>query len=139
MRWLSTRPARSSTWRCLVTACRVMAASADSLAIERGRPSLSLISSDRRVGSPRAAKTSAGRPWPGSSSAFDIGLDVLNLLGPAAVVHAQGVGLAVRGQGVETGFGDHQAGSLRGGLQAELDQGRGLAGIVDLGIDGVGV
>ena len=61
--------------------------------IEQGRPSASLATSDNRVSSLRSAKTDA---WVCRFAATvlrcfgDIGLDILHLLGPTALVSEEG-------------------------------------------------
>src|SRR5690606_16534457 len=142
-RRLRTTPASSSTRRCLLIAWRLRALSRPSSVIERCARSPSLPTSDRRVGAPSAANTTAAagarrdqrdralrrRAWLDRASP-DMALDVLHLLGPAAVVHAEGLVAAVRGDAVEAGFGHGQQGAVAVWLEAEFDQRRDLAGVV---------
>ena len=73
--------------------------------IERGSPPESLATNASRVSSPSAANTGAG---PLSLMATplrllcDMFLDILHLLRPAAVVHAERFGAAVAGNLVKT-------------------------------------
>src|SRR3546814_9567052 len=64
-------------------------------------------------------------------------LDVLHLLGPTAVVHAEGLVAAVRGDAVEARLGHRQQGAVAARLETELDQGRRLVGVVDARLDRV--
>src|SRR5690606_3326999 len=151
-RRLRTTPASSSTRRCLLIAWRLRTLSRPSSVIERCARSPSLPTSARRVGSPSAANTTAA---PGARrdqrdrarrfrasldrASLDMALDVLQLLCPAAGVHAEGLVAAVRGDSVETGFGHGQHGAVAVRLEADLDQGRRLAGVVHVGLDRVRV
>jgi len=65
--------------------------------------------------------------------------DVLDLLAPAAVVHAEGLVATVRRQLVEARFDDTQPGARRRLLQGEFDQRRRLSAVILLRVDGVGV
>src|SRR5438309_1954566 len=66
-------------------------------------------------------------------------LDVLHLLSPAAVIHAERLGAAVGGHLVEAGLGEQQYRPGRGLLEPELDQRGCLLRVVHLRIDAVGV
>ena len=94
-----------------------------------------------RVSSPRAAKRLARLAgsmlcdW----TLGDMGFDVLHLAGPAFLVHAEGFVAAVGGDLVEAGFYDFEEGSGGGWLEGELDQRGCLLGVVDFGVDAVGV
>src|SRR5579859_878560 len=101
-----TTPAPSSTRRCLVMAWRVRGEPSASLEIDWGGPLASLPTSDSRVPSPSAAKSEARSSGVArrSARALDMALDVRHLLGPAPLVHAEGLDPALRGQGVEPGL-----------------------------------
>src|SRR3546814_1192725 len=117
-RRLRTTPAAASTRRCLVIAWRLSALSRPSSVIERCALSPSLPTSARRVGSPRAANTTAALEARRDQrdramrrrASLDMALDVLHLLGPTAVVHAEGLVAAVRWDAVEARFGHRQQG-----------------------------
>ena len=100
--------------------------------IDCGSPSHSLVSTDRRVSSPSAANTDAGvfgasgRLWRLS----DMPRDILDLLAPPALVHAEGFDTALARHFVEARFDDAQQRPGRGLFQRELDEGRRLAGII---------
>src|SRR5882672_3045739 len=131
-----TRPAPARTSRCLLTAWRVTEVPPVSRAIESGPWAERRDTSASRVGSPSAVKMGATRA---RSAPRDMPLDVLELRGPAVIVHAERLGPARGGDAVETRL-DH--GELRAAvllLELELDQGGGLAGVVHFGIDGVGM
>ena len=68
-----------------------------------------------------------------------MGFDVLQLDGPAVFVHAEGFGAAVGGDFIEARFDDLEEGSGGGWLEGEFDEGWGLFGVVDFGVDAVGV
>src|SRR3546814_2883794 len=53
------------------------------------------------------------------------------------VVHAEGLVAAVRWDAVEARFGHRQQGAVAARLEAELDQGRRLVGVVDARLDRV--
>src|SRR5580700_634047 len=52
----------------------------------------------------------------------DMVLDVLYLLGPSAIVSAEGIETAIRGKFVEAGLREHQQRAAGGFLQPELDE-----------------
>jgi hypothetical protein len=64
-------------------------------------------------------------------------LDVLHLLGPAALVHPKRFDSATGRNGVEPRLTDRQERAAGDLLQGELDQRRRLLGVVDRRIDGV--
>src|SRR6187401_3849397 len=118
--------------RCFVTAWRVTPEPSVRLVIDDGPARHKRLTMPRRVSSPSAAKTGAplcNNAW---SARRDMAFDVLQLSGPAAVVHAERLGAARRGQLVETGFDDLEPRPAVGVGQAELDERRRLAGVVDL-------
>src|SRR5262245_56448719 len=105
-----TTPASSSTRRCLVTAWRVNWVPSVSLAMDCGSPLSSFDNTARRVSSPRAANTLA-RTLSALSRLgrlSDMALDVLDLLCPAALIHAEGLVATVDRNFVEAGFDDAQ-------------------------------
>src|SRR5258708_4197620 len=110
MRMLRTTPALARTRRCLVTACRDRLVPVVSREMDYGLPLHSLVRTDRRVASPRAANTDAGtfsasiRLW----GSFDMPRDVLDLLAPPAVVHAERLEPAPARELVETRLDDAQ-------------------------------
>ena len=59
-------------------------------------------------------------------------LDVADLLRPAVAVHAEGLVAARRRKAVEARLDDHEPRAAVGVLEAELDQRRGLGGVVDV-------
>src|ERR1700733_8508418 len=104
---LRTIPAFSSTRRCLVIAWRVTFEPSASCEIDRRSPAQSLASSDNLVSSPRAAKTGACARCAATRlpALPDMALDVLHLLGPAPIVHAEGFRAPAARDLVEAGFG----------------------------------
>src|SRR5262249_28556158 len=56
---------------------------------------------------------------------------------PATVVRPVGFGASRDRDLVEARLDDRHAGAARGVLEAELDERRGLVGIVDAGVDGI--
>src|SRR3954462_5327772 len=100
-------------------------------------PLPTLASNDRRVSSPSAANTdarvlSAAAPL---RSLLDMTCDILHLLPPAALVHAERLVATMGRQLVEARFDHPHPRSARGLLQRELDQRGRLRGIVLLRID----
>src|SRR5947209_6298075 len=95
--------------------------------MEAGRPSLSLATSASRVSSPKAAKAAAwpGRPAP-LRSLCNIALDVLQLLSPAVLIHAECLQATLARNLIETRLRHLQQGPLRTLLQRELHQRRSL-------------
>src|ERR1041385_3199351 len=150
--WLRAMPAWASTWRCLVTAWRVMPPPAVRRAIESGPSALSRVTRRRRVSSPSAAKTGAISPGPprnrgggvrisrGGSGAggADMALDGDHLLRPAVVVAPVRGRPAIRRERVEARLDNGQARPAVHLLQLEDDQRGRLPGVVD-GLDAVGV
>src|SRR5579863_2946772 len=110
--------------------------------MERGSPAASAATSDSRVSSPSAANTAAcwrRRAAPPSMPARDMAGDVLQLLGPAAVVHAQRIAVAVWRQLVEAGLDDRETRAAGDLLEVEFHQRRNLLRVIGLRIDGVGM
>src|ERR1044072_3775480 len=95
----------------------------------------------RGVSLPSAEKTEArARPAaPPLCVLLDMLSDIFALNAPAPIVHAKCFIAALGRYFVKSGFHDSQPGSSRGLLQRELDQRGRLAGIVLVGIDGVGM
>src|ERR1700677_4706429 len=94
---------RSSTRRCLVTAWRVSFVPSVNSAIEYRCPLHNLESSESRVSSPSAANTAAfARAL--LRRLVDIGLNILHLLRPSAVVPEQRLGPAFGGNLVKAGL-----------------------------------
>src|SRR5262245_7858380 len=93
-RVLRTRPASASTRRCLVIAWRDTADFALSCVIDPGPPDDNRRISPRRVSSPRAAKSGAASRTGDLAEALglDMAANVLHLLSPALLVHAEGFG-----------------------------------------------
>src|SRR5437868_6580736 len=106
-----------------------------------GTPLLSVLSTDRRVSSPRAANTDArvfspsNRLW----RLFDMPRDVSHLLAPTAVIHAERFEPAIAWDLVETRLDDAQQSPRRDALQRKLDERRRLTGIILVRIDRVGM
>src|ERR1700747_1187618 len=105
--------------------------------MERGWPPQSFATSDSRVSSPRAAKTGARaarlavmrlRPL------RDIALNILHLLCPAPVIHAECFEAAAAGDFVETGFTEQKQCAARGLFQPEFDERRRLLRVICFGI-----
>src|SRR5262245_1909451 len=139
-RLLRTSPAAASACRCLVTAWRVTGLPALSRTMESGPSSHSLATSLRRVSSPSAAKIGAAPASRAALGQRDMALDVADLFRPAALVHPEGLVPARGRDPVEARLRNGQPGaaSLRR-RQPELDERRGLRGVVDVEIDRVGV
>src|SRR6266542_3691362 len=135
-RALRTMRAPSSTRRCLVTACRVMRVPSVSWAIDRGCPLLSLAMSESLVSSPSAAKIGAylRRPAAALRALRDMTFDVLHLLCPAIIVHAQRFNPSVSGNLVESGLGNHEQRTAYGLLEAKLDERRRFLRIIHVWI-----
>src|SRR5262245_63417678 len=99
-----TTPAPSSTRRCLVTAWRVSRVPAVSWVIDCGAPPVRRVTKFRRVPSPSAANTAALVLRAAALGRLDMFGDVLQLRGPAAVVHAEGDVAALGRQLLEAGL-----------------------------------
>src|SRR6185312_13350994 len=128
-----TRPAPSSTWRCLTMAWRVTLAPPASAVAVSAPPEPSLRTTESRVGSPSAKKTPAAR-----SGAADMFPEIVDLGGPSPFVHAERTLSPTSGDAIEARLDDGEAGPIRDRLQAKLDQrGRFMIG-VSLGVDAVG-
>src|ERR1043165_1440817 len=141
-RTLRTNPAPRRIRRCLVIDWRVTPWPSVRRAIDRGEPRPSFATRDIRVSSPSAAKMRASRRRAAASDLdglAGIGLDVPELLLPAAGVHAERLGAAGCGDGVKARLGDLKQSSGSGLLEAELDKSAVFLGIVDGGIDRVRV
>src|SRR6478735_2782656 len=105
-------------------AWRVSSVPTDKPAIDRSRPSLRVVSRNRRVGSPSAANSVAGLSPRAATSAFDMSLDVSDLFGPATLVHAEGFGAAMGGDILKAGLGHRQARAGGRRFQPKLDERR---------------
>src|SRR5437868_10166080 len=127
-----TRPAPARTSRCFVTACRVTAVPPVRRAMESGPCADSRVTSASRMGSPSAVKTGATRA---RSAPRDMALDVLELRGPAVVVHAEGLGAARCGDAVEARLDHGELCAAFFLLELEFDQRGRLLRVVHLGID----
>src|SRR5262245_17581561 len=136
---LRTIPARVRTPRCLVIAWRDNRLPAVSRAIDCDSPADSRASTESLVRSPSAAKIEARRFRAWSCRTVDMTRDVLHLLLPAALVHPEGFGATMRRYLVEARLDDTDPCAGSDLLQGELDESRRFAGVVDSGIDGIGV
>src|SRR6476659_7595149 len=107
-----TRPTSPMARRCLVTACRVTPDPSLKFEIESGPSALRRATSFTRVASPSAAKIGAASASLSAAELRprDIALDVLDLAGPAVVVHAERFGAARQRNLVESGLGDGERG-----------------------------
>src|SRR5262245_21300562 len=142
VRTLCTIPTSSNTRRCLVMACRVSRDSSVSWEIERGGRSQSLATSFSRVSSPSAAKMRAWTAFGATRTLRvlgDIGLDILHLRGPTALVHPEGLEAPVAGKLVESRLGHRERGADRRLFQPEFDEGGRFRRVIHLGIDGSGM
>src|SRR5687768_3736818 len=85
-----------------------------------------------RVGSPSAAKTGADSRSSTATAlrAFDMVLEVLDLLGPAAFVLAERLAAAIRRQRVEPRFGDGEARAAGRVCERKFDERGRLGGVV---------
>src|ERR1035438_3156067 len=140
LRTLRTIPTLSNTRRCLVIACRVSLEPRVSWEIEQGRPPQSFATSASRVSSPSAANTGARvcRLAAMRLRLFcDMLLDVLHLLCPTAVVHAECFVATVAGDFVKARLREHKQGAACGLLQPEFDKGGRFLGIIYFGIDAI--
>src|SRR6185436_17738433 len=119
-----TRPAPSRIRKCLVTAWRVTPEPVVRLVIEAGPERQSRLTMPRRVSSPRAAKIGALlRRAVDRLGLLDMASDVLDLLRPAALVHAEGLATTRGGDLVEARLHDGEPRALLHLLELELDQG----------------
>src|SRR5262245_40060413 len=131
-------PAPSSTRKCLLIACRVNREPCASCEIERGAPLASVLTSARRVSSPRAANTAARPPSSARlSRAGDMLLDILELCVPAAFVHAVCLEAPLFRDRLEPRFGNDETGAAGRGFEPEFHERRRLLAVVDGGIDGI--
>src|SRR6476660_5516490 len=114
-------PARSSTPKCLVIACRVSFDSSESCVMEQGSPPQSFATSASRVLSPSAPNTLArafGLARMRLRCLRDMGLDVFHLFCPATVVPAERFRTPLGWHIVKTRFGQHQQCTATGFFQA---------------------
>src|SRR5690348_14149054 len=128
------RPDSSSTRRCLVMACREIAAPSARRVMEKSDPPLSFSSSASRVSSPNAANKGACRRnffWLSCEVLADMFLDVRHLGFPAARVHAKGLVAPSCWNGIETRLRKFEQSAGGNCLQSKLYQGRLLLRIVD--------
>src|SRR5580704_1951731 len=126
-----TMRTRSSTRKCLVTACRVSLVPAVSSAIEYRCPLHNFANSVKRVSSPRAAKTAAfarALLWVFA----DISLDILHLLFPSAVIPEEGLCPPLAGNLFKARFRHRQQSTAGCCVQSKLHQGRCLLRIIHL-------
>src|SRR5262245_59095209 len=65
--------------------------------------------------------------------------DILDLLAPAAFVHAIGLEAAFLWDPIETRLGDDEERAAGLGFEPEFDESGGLLAVIDVGIDGIGV
>src|SRR5882762_3090006 len=138
-----TSPTRPRAWRWRVTAWRVTPVPSLRRVIESGPPADMRSSSRSRVASPNAANSGTA-PGGGSCSAaalrlLDILGELLDLPGPAVVVHAERLGAAGGRNAIKPGLDNRERGAALCVLERELDQRRGLGRVVHGGVDGVGV
>src|ERR1700728_1438007 len=120
-RTLCTRPARCSTRRCLVIACRVSREPTVNCEIAAGSPAQAFATSASLVSSASAANSTAcagRRACARLRLLRDIVLDVLHLLCPAAVVTAHRITAPFGGDLFESRLGNHKQRASRGLLQA---------------------
>src|SRR5262245_41899115 len=122
-----TSPARESTVRCFVIACRDTEDFALRRAIESGPFADRRTSSRSRVSSPSAANSGAASRTCAATIglACDMALNVLHLRGPPLAVHAERLVATVRRQAIEARLDDRELRSVRRLLEPELDQRRG--------------
>src|SRR3989441_5931901 len=137
-----TSPTSPSAWRWRVIACRVTPVPSLRRVIESGPPADRRPSRRSRVASPNAANNGTA-PGGGSGSAaalrlLDILTELLDLPGPAVVVHAERFGATRERDAIKPGLDDRERGAAVCFLELELDQRRGLGRVVHGGVDGVG-
>src|SRR5271169_3107822 len=110
--------------------------------MERASPPQSFSTRYSRVWSPSAANTGAcARDLAVMLLRVlrDIAFDVLHLLGPATVIHAECFQASVAGDLVEAGFREHEQGTARDRLESEFDKRGRLVRVVLRGVYGVRV
>src|SRR4051812_29588203 len=109
-----TSPASSSTRKCFVIAWRDVGDFSLNRVIDSGPFVESRTSKRMRVSSPSAAKSGAASRTCATANALDrdMLLDVLELTGPTALVHAERFVAPVRGQLVEAGLDDGEQRAL---------------------------
>src|SRR5688572_506009 len=130
------RPAADNALRCLVIACRVTPAPSLRRVIDSGPSAHSRATIWRRVWSPSAANTGALSCSRAAAALRprDMALNVLDLFGPAAFVHAERFGAARQRDFVEPGLHYREARTARHVLQRELDERHRLRAVVNLRI-----
>src|SRR5881227_255602 len=101
--------------------------------IESGPPADRRPSRRSLVASPSAANSGAALPL------LDILRELLDLPGPAVVVHAERLGTTGGREAIKPGLDNRERGAALCVLERELDQRGGLGRVVDGGVDGVGV
>src|SRR5207244_9585561 len=111
--------------------------------IETGRPAARRPGRRSRVAPPTAANNGTA-PGGGSCSATalrlrDILRELLDLPGPAVVVHAERLDATGERDAIKSGLDDRERGAVVCVLEMELDQRRGLGRVVHGRVDGVGV
>jgi hypothetical protein len=116
-----TIPTFSSTRRCFVIACRVNLEPAVSSVIDRGSPPHNFLTSESRVSSPSAANTGARARRPPLRA--DMAFDVLHLLSPSTIIHAERLSSPPTRKLVKTRFNHCQQRPVRRRLQSKLNQG----------------
>src|ERR1044071_1422561 len=97
-------------------ACRVTRAPSDSAVADSAPPAPSFRTTESRVSSPRAKKTSAAA----RSLTFDILPQVALLPVPAGLVHSEGARTPVFGDAIKARFDDGERGVLAPWFQAKL-------------------
>src|SRR5262245_10907280 len=133
-------PARDSTSRCFLTACRETGDALLRRTMDSGPCVVSRTSSRRRVASPTAANTgAASRTCRAAPLRLDLAFVVLRLLGPALGVHPEGLCAAAGRELVEARLHHAQLRSSDHGLETELDKRGGLLRVGLLRIDRVGM
>src|SRR2546425_11626923 len=133
-----TSPTSPSAWRWRVIACRVTPVPSLRRVIESGPPADRRPSRRSRVASPNAANNGTA-PGGGSCSAaalrlLDILRELLDLPGPAVVVHAERFGATDGRDAIEPGLDNRERGAALWVPELKLDRRRGL----DRGADGGG-
>src|SRR5258708_848981 len=121
-------------------ACLVSLEPIVSWEIEQGRPAQSFATNDSRVSSPSAANTGARtNRWTAIRlrGLCDIVLDVLHLLCPATVIHAESLEAAIAGDLVEAGLCQQEQGAAGGLLQPEFDERGRLFRVIYFRIDAI--
>src|SRR5687767_11649433 len=102
-------PAASSTFKCLVSAWRLIGSPCPNAAIDCAEPSLRRSTSCSRVGSPSAANNSATS---GFGAGFGIFAQIFGLDVPALGIAAQDTLALLGGKALKARFDDRHAGSI---------------------------